>query len=138
MARIKLEFDGLDEMVKRLEEQGKNLKSTANEALEETFKAVTPGIKAIIPSHRFTGATESSLITSPTVVWNGNVGEVKVGFDLNKEISSQFLIYGAKASVTGVPYRKPDMKLWNAIFGTSITREIEKIQKEVFERELMK
>lgn len=138
MARLKLEFDGLDEMIEEFEKRGKKLKPTANNALEETFKKVTPGIEAIIPSHHFTGATESSLITTPTVVWNGNVGEVKVGFDLKKEVTSQFLIYGARASVTGVPYRKPDMKLWNAIFGDSITREIAKIQKEVFERELMK
>ncbi len=59
--------------------------------------------------------------------------EVKVGFNLSENVTSQFLIYGAKASITGVPYRPPDMKLWNAIFGSAVTKRIEEIQRNVFE-----
>lgn len=138
MARLKIEFDGFDEMIKQFEEMEKDLKPAVEKALEASFDVVTPGIKAIIPSHRETGATEESLIKTPVVKWDGNVGEVKVGFDLTKEIASQFLIYGAKASVTGTPVRKPDMKLWNAIFGSDVTKKVAEVQKEIFERELMK
>lgn len=138
MARLKIEFDGFDEMIKQFEEMEKDLKPAVEKALEASFEVVTPGIKAIIPSHRETGSTEDSLIKVPEVKWNGNVGEVKVGFDLTKEIASQFLIYGAKASVTGVPDRAPDMRLWNAIFGSAVTKKVAEVQKEIFERELMK
>ena len=138
MARLKIDFDGFDQMIKQFEEMEKDLKPAVEKALEASFEAVTPGIKKIIPSHRETGSTEDSLIKTPVIKWDGNVGEVKVGFDLTKDVASQFLIYGAKASATGVPYRAPDMKLWNAIFGSEVKKKVAEIQKEVFERELMK
>ena len=138
MARIKIEFDGFDEMLKQFEEMEKDIKPAVEEALKESFNVVTPGIRSIIPSHHHTGATEDSLIQTPVVEWNGNVGEIRVGFDLRKEVASQFLIYGAKASVTGTPYRPPDMKLWNAIFGSQTKKKVAEIQSEVFGRELLK
>ena len=138
MARIKIDFDGFDEMLKQFEQMEKDLKPAVEKALEASFDVVTPGIKSVIPSHRVSGATEESLIKTPQVEWSGNVGEVKVGFDLGDEIASQFLIYGAKASATGVPYRAPDMRLWNAVHGSAVTKKVAEVQKEVFERELMK
>lgn len=138
MARLKIEFDGFDEMIKQFEEMEKDLKPAVEKALKKSFNVVTPEIEKIIPSHRETGSTEDSLIKTPVIVWDGNVGEVKVGFDLTKDVASQFLIYGAKASATGVPYRAPDMRLWNAIFGSEVKKKVAEIQREVFERELMK
>lgn len=138
MARIKIEFDGFDEMLKQFEEMEKDLKPAVEKALEASFDVVTPGIKAVIPSHRVSGATEDSLIKTPHIEWNGNVGEMKVGFDLGDEIASQFLIYGAKASLTGVPYRPPDMQLWNAIFGSSVKKKIADAQSKVMGEELLK
>lgn len=138
MARLKIDFDGFDEMLKQFEKMEKDLKPAVEKALEASFDVVTPGVKAIIPEHHRSGATEESLFTTPQIVWNGNVAEVKVGFDLTKEIASQFLIYGAKASMTGVPYRAPDMRLWNAIFGSAITKKVAETQKEIFEGELLK
>lgn len=138
MARLKIDFDGFDKMLKQFDEMEKDIKPAVEKALEASFDVVTPGIKAIIPEHHRSGATEDSLIKTPKVEWDGNIAEVKVGFDLKKEIASQFLLYGAKASVTGVPYRAPDMKLWNAIFGSAITKKVAEVQKETFEGELMK
>ena len=138
MARIKIDFDGFDDMLKQFEEMEKDLKPAVEKALEASFNVVTPGIKSVIPFHRVSGATEDSLIKTPHVEWTGNVGEMKVGFDLGSEIASQFLIYGAKSSVTGVPYRPPDMMLWNAIFGSSVKKRIADVQREVMGEELLK
>lgn len=137
--KMKVEFDGFDKFIEEFERQEKSLKPAVEKALEETFKAVTPGIKQAIVPHHQTGLTEDSLIKTPKVEWTGNVGEMKVGFSVREGgIASQFLLYGAKASVTGTPYRPPDMKLWNAVFGSAVKKKVADIQKTVFEEELLK
>lgn len=133
MARMRIEFDGFERFLEEIERQEKDLRPAVNKALEKTFDVVQSGVKQTIPPHHRSGATEESMYKTPLVEWTGNVAEVKVGFDLSETVTSQFLIYGAKESVTGVPYRKPDMALWNAIFGSAVTRRIEEIQRSVFE-----
>lgn len=137
MAKIKLEFDGFSEMIKEFERMEKDVRPVVNKALKKSFEYVTDGIQTAIPQHRRSGRTEDSLITDPNVLWSGNVAEIPVGFKLsNGGLASQFLIYGAKASITGVPYRAPDMKLYNAILGSATKKKIAEIQKEVFEGEI--
>lgn len=138
MARIKIEFDGFDDMIKQFERMEKDIKPAVEKALEASFDVIKPGIEPLLPSHRQTGSVEDSLIKRPEVVWTGNVGEVKVGFNLSDDVASQFLILGAKEAETGVPYRAPDMRLWNAIHGSAVTKKVEEIQKKVFEEELIK
>lgn len=137
MAKIKLEFEGFDQMIKEFERMEKDMKPAVNKALKKSFEYVTDGIQTTIPQHRRSGRTEDSLITDPEISWSGNMAEIPVGFKLsNGGLASQFLIYGAKASITGVPYRAPDMKLYNAILGSATRKKIAEIQKEVFEEEL--
>ena len=139
MARIKIDFDGFDDMVKRFDEMEKDLNSAVEKALEASFDVVTPKLRATLPPHRVTGATEESLIQRPVVKWKGNVAEVKVGFDLTKDVTSQFLIYGAKANAEhNIPKRQPDMKMYEAIFGTDTAKKVSEIQREIIEGELMK
>lgn len=138
MARFKIEFDGFDKMIKAFERREKNLNSTVEKALKETFDIVSPGVESAIRPHRQSGSTEESLIEVPVVEWNGNVASIKIGFDLHEEVASQFLIYGAKANPAyGLPYRAPDMKLWNALFGSAVNKRIAEAQRKVFERELL-
>ncbi len=133
MARMRIEFDGFEKFLEEIERQEKDIKPAVNKALEKTFDVVQSGVEQTIPPHHRSGATEDSMYKTPVVEWTGNVAEVKVGFNLSENVTSQFLIYGAKASITGVPYRPPDMKLWNAIFGSAVTKRIEEIQRNVFE-----
>lgn len=137
MARVRIDFDGFDKAIEEFERREKDLRSTVEKALEETFDVITPKLKQTLPPHRYSGDMEESFIDKPAVVWTGNVAEVKVGFDLSKDVASQFLIYGAKASVKGTPYRPPDMKMWNILFGSATKKEIAEVQREVFERELL-
>lgn len=139
MANIKIEFDGLEKMLKKYERMEKDIKPAVNRALKESFGTVTPGIKAAIAPHRQTGRTEDAIYSSPDVQWNGYIGHVNVGFDLNNGgMASQYLIHGASASITGVPYRAPDRKLYESIFGQAISRRIREIQKKAFEEVLTK
>lgn len=130
MAKITIEFDGFDEALKRFEEMEKDLKPVVEKALKETHRVMTPGIKSAIAPHHMTGDTEGSLRESPKVKWNGNVGEIGVGFDISNDgLPSVFLMYGT-------PTMRPDMKLWDAVFGNAITKKVSDIQKNIFMEEL--
>ena len=138
MARFKIKFDGFDKMIEAFERREKNLNSTVEKALKETFDIVSPGVESAIRPHRQSGSTEESLIEVPVVEWNGNVASIRIGIDLHEEVASQFLIYGAKGNpVYGLPDRAPDMKLWNALFGSAVNKRIAEAQRKVFERELL-
>ena len=138
MARLKIKFDGFDKMIEEFERREKDLTSTVEKALEETFKIVSPGVESAVKPHRQSGSVEESLIETPIVEWNGNVASIRIGFDLREEVASQFLIYGAKANPAyGLPYRPPDMKLWNALFGSAVNKRIAEAQRDIFERELL-
>lgn len=139
MAKIKIEFDGFDRMIKQLEEMEVAIDPSVEEALKESFKTITPGIEQAIKPHKESGLTESSLEKNPVVEWNGNEASIDVGFRIHKGgIASQFLLYGASASMKGTPYRPPDMKLWNAIFGSETQKKVQKVQEDVFYKELEK
>lgn len=138
MAKITVNFDGFDKYLEQFEKREKLLKATTEEALKATFDKIKPGAERAVQPHRVTGSTEESLFDSASVEWDGNVASVDVGFDLRKDVTSQFLIYGASASwVYGLPYRPPDMKLWSAIFGHAIQKDIAKTQEEIFARALI-
>ena len=139
MARVKIEFDGFEKMIKDLEAMEVAVEPVVEKALVASFNVITPKLASRIPAHRVTGATVNSLITTPRVAWNGNEAEIKVGFDLTKDITSQFLLYGAKASPEhNIPKRNADEILYNAINGTDTAKKVEQTQQDVFFKELEK
>lgn len=92
--KLKLQFNGFNDMFAKLDKLGADTKKIASDALEESFNAVTPGILAAIKPHKDTGKTEESLVTTPEVVWEGTRAYVEVGFDLDKGgLPSIFLMY---------------------------------------------
>lgn len=139
MAKIKIEFDGFEKMIKQLEEMEVAVEPAIEKALKESFRVITPGIEQAIRPHKESGLTESSLEKNPVVLWNGNEASIDVGFRIHKGgIASQFLLYGAKASATGTPYRPPDMQLWDSIFGSETTKKVHEVQEDVFLKEIEK
>ena len=130
MAKITIEFDGFDEALKRFEEMEKDLKPVVEKALKETHRIMTPGIKSAITPHHATGRTEESLHESPKVKWSGNIGEIDVGFNISKGgLPSVFLMYGT-------PKMRPDMKLWDAFFGSNVKKKVSDAQKRIVMEEL--
>lgn len=125
MARMKLEVQGLDDIMKRLNDANADVKQAVNRALTETHRIVTEKADTAIQQHRLTGQTERSLRRNAVIEWQGNVAEVKVGFDIaHGGLASVFLMYGT-------PRKKKDQKLYNAFFGKSTQQEYIRAQEEI-------
>ena len=128
--RVRLQFDGFQAYAERIDKLNGDLKSIMTEALVESKKLVTPGIKKRMEKHRRTGVTESTINDINEVTWNGSIGEIKIGFDISNDgLPSIFLMYGT-------PRMKKDTALYNSIYGSKIKKQISELQKEIFEREL--
>ena len=125
MARMKLEVQGLDGIMKRLNDANADVKQAVNRALTETHRIVTEKADTAIQQHRLTGMTERSLRRNAVIEWQGNVAEVKVGFDIaHGGLASVFLMYGT-------PRKKKDQKLYNAFFGKTTQQEYIRAQEEI-------
>lgn len=128
--RLTVDFTGFREYMERLERLGSDTKGLVDKALKESFETVTPGIEKAIEPHKFTGETEASLVKNADVKWQGNVGSVEVGFDITHGgLPSVFLMYGT-------PRMKPDMNLYNSIYGSATKSKVRKAQQAVFEEEM--
>ena len=130
MAKMKLEFDGMDRMLARLEKMGRSAKRVAEDALKATHKAVTPKITAAMAGSRYnfshTGTTKHAMKTTPEVEWIGTIASVGIGFDISEGgLPSIFLMYGT-------PTITPDRNLYNAIFGNKTRSEVLEIQRAIF------
>lgn len=134
--KISIEFDGYDILERKLKEIGGNAQKTAENALKASHYHVTKKLETAIKPHKKTGETESSLRKMPIVEWTGNmVAEAKVGFHISDGgLPSIFLMYGTQ--VHGQPHIAPDKKLYDAIYSTKTRKEIQKIQREVYEKSI--
>ena len=128
MARIKLEFEGLDAMLDELKQLEGDVKQATNAALQEVGQYVTEQAETAIQPHHRTGKTEKSLLKTPNVEWAGDTATVHVGFDIaNGGLASIFLMYGT-------PRVKKDTKLYNAFYGKQTQKHIEEIERKAFEK----
>lgn len=126
------EFEGMDELIKRLTKLGGDTKSITEKALKETHKFVTPTLHELMTKHHKTGRTERSISDSPSIQWAGNVASVDIGFDIsNGGLASVFLMYGT-------PRMKKDQKLYNAIYGKQTIQAVRDLQEAIFYDELRK
>ncbi len=131
--RVRLQFDGFQEYAERIDKLNGDLKSIMTEALVESKKLVTPGIKKRMEKHHRTGITEKQIDDVTGVTWNGPIGEIKIGFEFGdgEGLPSIFLMYGT-------PRMKKDTVLYNSIYGAKVKKQISELQKEIFERELQR
>ncbi len=133
--RITMEFNGYSVLERRLKEIGGNAKKTAESALKASHNIVTKKLDSAISPHRKTGDVEESLNKAPEVKWTGDIGEIKVGFNISDGgLPSIFLMYGTK--LFGQPHISPDENLYNAVYGTKTKKELQKIQREVYEKSI--
>lgn len=140
--KLKLQFNGFNDMFAKLDKLGADTKKIASDALEESFNAVTPGVLAAIKPHKDTGKTEESLVTTPQVVWEGTRAYVEVGFDLDKGgLPSIFLMYGTPRHPVKNQYGATgksangitkDEVLFESVYGSSTLSKVRRVQKKVF------
>lgn len=141
-----INFDGFTELSEKYQKLGGDLKEITDECLTFIPQKINPGLKSAIAKHKRTGNTEKSLQTGQRVQWANDVGTIKVGFDISHGgLASIFLMYGTPRHIIsnqyGTPKRaeakehpgiSPDKKLYNAIYGRSIQREIAEKQNQIY------
>ena len=135
MPRLTLEFDGFDEIVRRLNEVGANTEKAADTALTEVFKSVTQKASNAIQKPNLpaqgrysTQRTEKSLKHDPRVEWKDTTASIKTGFDMKKSgLTSIFLMYGT-------PRMAKVQRLYDAFFGDKTKAE----NKEIITRAMDK
>ena len=132
MPKMKIEFEGFDEVIKRLTRLDGNIKATTEKALEKSNRIVREKAGAAMNPHNESYATIRSLKSDAKVEWAGTTATMPVGFDISKGgLAHIFLMYGT-------PKMKKDQKLYNAFYGTATRNEIRKVQEEVFYDEIRK
>lgn len=124
---FRLDFDGFDQVMKRLEEKQKDTRKIAEEAMIESKKLVNENLTSAMAKHNRTGTTLASLDKDMSMYWtNATTGYIEVGFSIsNGGLPSVFLMYGT-------PKIPPDRKLYNALYGTATRRKLKAKQEEVF------
>ena len=143
MARVKILFDGFQELAERIDKCGSFtfLQQAVNEALEETFKIIQREVESASAIYSSKGGGRKGYATpemynaikkDSKVIWNGSVGEVSVGFDFGQKggYHSIFIMYGT-------PRMPKDSKVYNAIKGTKVMEEVYKKQEEVLQSYLL-
>lgn len=131
MAKISLDFEGFEDMLKKFNDLDKDIDKAVENALQASKDFVTPQVVSAMNSHIDTGKTKSAIEENSGVVNDGVSAYIEVGFDIDKEISesgypvSIFLMYGT-------PKNAPDKTLYNAIYGSKTKKEIQRIQEEEF------
>jgi len=129
-SKMKLEFDGFDEVLNKLYTLEADVPKVVEKALIKTHEIVTNKAKAAIMPHKQTGDTEKSLLTEPKTHVFNTYGMVYVGFDIsNGGLPSIFLMFGT-------PKIKKDQKLWDAFWGKQTKDEVSKAQEEIFWEEI--
>lgn len=124
MAKIEMQFDGMDAIIRQFEQLEVDVRETVTDALQEAGQLVTEQARAAIQPHGRTGKTEASLRENPTVEWTGTEAAVNVGFDINNGgLPSIFLMYGT-------PRMKKDTNLYNAFYGAQTQKKIEQIERD--------
>ncbi len=143
MARARVEFEGFDEIIRRLSKVEGAAEKVTDKALRETHALVTHKIQQVFTTSNmpakgryWTGDTLETLRRDANVEWNGSVANVPVGFEIKGAgITSIFLTHGT-------PRHKPPMKaargLYDAIFGAKTKQEVVEKQQEIFYSELAK
>ena len=129
---MSLDFHDLEQMMKRYEKIGADIKPAAEKALKKSHAFVTRRLEEhttdpFMPAKgKYSlGDTKKTIIKSDKVYWvGGTQGYVGVGFDVSKDITSIFLMYGT-------PKMDPNKEIYKDVFGKNTRRMIREIQEEV-------
>lgn len=135
--KIGLQFDGLEDIINRLEKAGGNVQEAVEESLKASKQYVTDALlrdttKANYPAggKYSTGELAKSIDSDMSVKWNGNTAEINVGYDFKKGgLTSVFLMYGT-------PKHAKVQKLYNDVYGSATKKKLAEIQQEALNKVL--
>lgn len=135
MAKIKLEFAGFDEMLKKLNALEADTKKIADEAIRKSFEIVTEAAAEAVSEPNLpaggrysSGDTKRSLVRTPEITWSGTVATVPVGFNIKQGgLPSVFMMLGT-------PKRMKVQAVYDAFYGDRIRGEYLNAQREIFHK----
>lgn len=129
MARVNMNFKGMDSVLKTIEAMGGNAEKAIEKALLECHELVTNQVNQEMARYKInSGEMKESILDENRVQWTGKRVSVKAGFNQKQSMHGTYMM------ITGTPYRKPDRQLYNAIYGAKTRKAI----KEIQEKALMK
>lgn len=136
MAKVSLDFSGIDRLMKNIQDMGGDVEEAAKEAMVKTHEHVTAKIEQAMQTHKVnkklvnwdrTGDTKQSLRTEPDVQVSGNLVSVKTGFEWPS--AAKYLAFGR-----GTPREmKASPGLKNAMDSKKLREEILEIQEKALE-----
>lgn len=137
MPKLKLEFDGFDEVLSKLKKLEGDVKTTAEKALKKSHEYVTPLLEESAQKPNLprkgkysTGKTLKSLERDAVVQWVGEEAQVYVGFNIEKGgLPSIFMMYGT-------PRYMKNQKMYDAIFASKTQEKIRQIQEDTWWEEI--
>lgn len=143
MARMSITFDGFEKLAEDIDAIGGDLHEAVDEALEETQKIVHEELVQAAEIYASankgkkgyaTGKMYKSIINDVRIDWKGTIAEVKTGFTGEGGkyagfMHSIFVMYGT-------PKMVKDVKVYNAIKGTKVRKEIYDKQEEIMKKHL--
>lgn len=137
MAKMQILFDGFEDLAYAIDEADADLQAAVDEALQETQEIVKASLMpaAAVYDRKglkgyATGKMYKKIITDTSVEWSGTVATVNTGFTLEGSgWHSIFVMYGT-------PRMTKDPKIYDAIKGTKVRKEIAKAQEEIMQKHL--
>lgn len=144
MARMKIIFDGFNELAEAIDKAGRDLHKAVDEALTETQKIIQTNLTNASAAYAHkgrkgyaTGDMYKHIIKNADIEWRGTVASVRVGFDLRSGggFHSIFIMNGTPSRRNNRGIAK-DSKIYNAIRGVRTRKQIAEKQEEVMQRYL--
>ena len=125
MASVKFQKVGFEDLFKTINNLGLNIHDAAEEALTKSHELVTKQVKQEMARYKEnTGAMKDSFLDNSIVTWFGENAQIKAGFNQKQSQHATYMM------ITGTPYREPDRKLYNAIYGAATKKAIKEIQEQ--------
>lgn len=128
--KITVDFKVFEKYAEQLDKLGGDLKTTAEEILQDSHDMVTTNVEREMKKHNKSGETDRAILRNSKVVWQGNIGSIDIGFDIaNGGLPSIFLMYGTPKHEPNHPGTEEDQALYDAIYGSKIKRQIRQMME---------
>lgn len=129
--KIGLQFDGLEDIIAKLEQAQGDVKGAVEETLIESKQYVTDAlIRDTVPANLpakgnySTGDLAKSIDRDMSVKWQGLTAEINVGYDFKKSgLTSIMILYGT-------PRMKKSQKLYNDLYGSATKKKLAELQQD--------
>ena len=133
--KIGLQFNGLEEMIERLEAAEASIKTATEAALKASKQVVNEQLTRDTTNANFpargkyaTGALKKSIDKDFNVNWEGTTASLKIGYDFKKSgMASIFLMYGT-------PKMPKVQKLYDDIYGNRTKRKVAEAQEAAMQK----